>query len=155
MSQENVAIVRRAYPRLNEMLTSGVLDSSVVEEMWAADCVMRPSGLLPESAEVRGHEGVANFVAAQVEAFDEMQVKPLEFLGAGDRIVVPIRFGGKARHTGIEVNFDVVHGPTLRNGKVVRLDMFRDRAEALEAVGLREQAMSRENVVVVEDRVLS
>jgi len=47
---------------------------------------------------------------------------------------------------------------TVRGGKVVRSEGFLSRAEALEAVGLSEQAMSRENVarlVTYSDRSLS
>jgi ketosteroid isomerase-like protein len=47
---------------------------------------------------------------------------------------VPIRFGGKARYTGMDVAFAVVHVATVCNGNVTRLDMFWDRADALEAV---------------------
>jgi ketosteroid isomerase-like protein len=133
-----VEFARRGYATLNETLKSGVVDLSAIEETWTPDCVLRPSGLLPESAEMHGHEGIAQFVTAQMEAFEEMEVEAVEFLDAGDRIVVPIRFGGKARHTAIEVNFAVVHVMTVPEGNVARLDMFRDKAEALEAEGLRE-----------------
>ncbi len=85
-----------------------------------------------------GHDGIARFIRNQMEAFDELHVEPLEFIDAGERVVVPIRFGGKARYTGMDVTFAVVHIATLRGGKVARLDMFRDRAEALEAAGLSE-----------------
>jgi hypothetical protein len=44
------------------------------------------------------------------------------------------RFGGKARYTGMDVAFAVVHVATVCNGNVTRLDMFWDRADALEAV---------------------
>jgi hypothetical protein len=47
---------------------------------------------------------------------------------------VPIRFGGKARYTGMDVAFAVVHVATVCTGKVTRLDIFWDRADALEAV---------------------
>jgi ketosteroid isomerase-like protein len=52
--------------------------------------------------------------------------------------VVPIRFGGRARYTGLEVAFEVVHVWTARDGKWTRLDMYVSKAEALEAVGLGE-----------------
>lgn len=122
---------------MNEMLRRGEVELPAIEAMWTGDCVLKPSGLLPESAEMYGHEGIARFISNQMEAFEQLQVEPLEFLDAGERVVVPIRFGGKARHTGMEVAFVVVHVATLRNGKVARLKMFRDKAEALEAVGLR------------------
>lgn len=138
MSQQNVEIARRSYAMLSEALETGVADPSALEDTWTPDCVLRPSGLLPESAEVHGHEGIARHVAAQLDAFEEMRVQALDFIDAGDRVVVPVRFGGRARHSGIEVNFTVGHVLTVRDGKVARLDMYRDQAEALEAAGLRE-----------------
>ena len=138
MSRENVDFVRRGYDALNEMLRRGEIDLRLIEEMWTSDCVLKPSGLLPESGEMSGHAGIAQFITNQMEAFDELQVEALEFLDAGESVVVPIRFGGKARYTGLEVTFDVVHVATVRDGKVARLEMFLDKAEALEAVGLRE-----------------
>jgi uncharacterized protein len=137
MSQENVEFVRRGYIRLNEMLKSGAVDHRAVEETWAPDCVLSPSGLLPETAEMHGHEGIVRFISAQAEMFEEMQVEVFDLIDADDRVVVPIRFGGKARHTGLDVTFAVVHVLTVRDGRVARLDMYADEAQALEAVGLR------------------
>jgi ketosteroid isomerase-like protein len=136
MSRENVDFVRRGYDALNEMLRRGKVDLRTIDEQWTSDCVIKPSGLLPESAEMHGHAGIAQFISNQMEAFDELQVETLEFLDAGESVVVPIRFGGKARYTGLEVTFDVVHVAAIRDGKVARLEMFLDKAEALAAAGL-------------------
>ena len=138
MSQENVEFAKRGYAALNQMLASREVDLSLIEQLWTPDCVLSPSGILPESAEMHGHDGIARFTANQMEAFDALQVEPLEYLDAGDRVVVPIRFGGKARYTGMDVGFEVVHVVTVRDGKVARTDMFRSKREAFEAVGLRE-----------------
>ena len=140
MSQENVEFARRGYAAINEMLSRREVDRSLIEEFWAVDTVLRPAGILPESGEMHGHEGVARFMSNQMEAFDEFRAEPLEFIDAGDRVVVPIRFGGKARYTGMQVEFAVVHVVTLRDGKCVRTDMFREKAEALKAAGLGGQA---------------
>jgi uncharacterized protein len=138
MSQENVEFVRGGYVLLNQMLASGEVDISTVEKSFTPDCVLKPAGVFPESAEMRGHEGMARYMTTQMEAFEELQVEPLEFVDAGDRVMVPIQLGGKARHTGIEIDFAVVHVWTVRDGKIARLEMFRGRAEALEAAGLSE-----------------
>ena len=139
MSRENVELVRRSYATMNEVLGRGdEIDRSLIAETWTTDCVLKPTGLLPESAEMKGHEGIERFIRIQMEAFDPLQVAPLEFVDAGEMVVVPIRFGGKARHTGMEVTFEVVHVWTLRDGKIARLDMFLEKRDALEAAGLRE-----------------
>jgi ketosteroid isomerase-like protein len=72
------------------------------------------------------------------EAFEQFWVEPQEIIDAGDKVIVPVRFGGRARHTGLEVRFEVVHVCTARDGKWTRIDMYVSKADALEAVGLRE-----------------
>lgn len=37
-----------------------------------------------------------------MEGFKQMWMKPDDLIDAGDRVVVPRRLGGRARHTGIE-----------------------------------------------------
>jgi ketosteroid isomerase-like protein len=67
-----------------------------------------------------------------------MWLEPLEYIDVGDRVVIPYRLGGVARHTGIEVEFTFAHVITIRDGKAVRVQTYETKAQALEAVGLRE-----------------
>jgi ketosteroid isomerase-like protein len=137
MSQENVEIVRRNYGRINDAYKTGDY-LQPMEEICQPDVVLRTSGMFPESGDYRGYEGLREFTRNQAEAFDEMWIHPDEFLDADDQVVVPVSFGGTARHTGIEATFSIVHVWTIRDGKVCRLDMYRSREEALDAVGLAE-----------------
>jgi len=137
VSQENTEMVRRMYDSLNEAYHTGEY-SQVIEDVCHPDVVLKTSGMFPESGEYTGYDGLAEFARNQAEALDEMWVEPTEFLDADGRVVVPLRFGGKARHSGIETAFAVVHVWTIREGRASRLDMYRSRAEALKAVGLEE-----------------
>jgi ketosteroid isomerase-like protein len=141
MSQQNIDLVRQGYERLNEALRTGDLAQLAVhvEEICDRDIVLRPSGLLPESAEMHGHAGMVQFAQIQADAFEALQVEPQEFIDAEDSVVVPVRFGGRARHTGLEVDFSIVHVWTIRDTKLLRLDMYQTAAEALEAAGLPER----------------
>src|SRR5437879_1104928 len=137
MSRENVENARRAYEALNHAYKTGDF-MPALEKFCDPDIVLTPSGMLPESSEMHGHDGVVRFAAVQTEAFDDFWIEPQEFIEAGDRVVVPVRFGGRASHTGIDVAFEVVHVCTSRNGKWTRVDMYASKSEALEAVGLEE-----------------
>ena len=137
MSQENIETAKWGYKTLNEMLRRGEVDMSLIAQYWTTDCSLKPSGLLPESEEVHGHEGIARFLRIQMEGFDPLQAEALEFIDAGDKVVVPLVLGGKARHTGLDVSFSLVHVVHFRDGKAARLDVFLEKAEALEAAGLR------------------
>ena len=138
MSETNVEVARRGYAAMNEMLRRGEVDMSLIAEYYTSDCTLKPSGLLPESAEAHGHEGIARFMRIQMDGFDGLQAEPLEFIDAGDKVVVPLVLGGKARYTGLDVSFPIVHVITVRDGKASRVDVFLEKADALEAVGLRE-----------------
>ena len=55
-----------------------------------------------------------------------------------DRFIAAISFGGRARHTGIPVELHPFHVFNLRDGRILRWQVFRTRQEALEAAGLSE-----------------
>jgi ketosteroid isomerase-like protein len=139
VSQENVELARRGYAALNEAYKSGNVNDllPIAEEMWDPDIVFRTAETFVESGEWHGHEGMLRFTSDQMEAFERMWIEPEEFIDAGDALVVPVRFGGRARHTGIQVEFSYVHVITIQDRKTVRMDVYESKAEALEAVGLR------------------
>jgi ketosteroid isomerase-like protein len=138
MSQESVEVVERGYALLNDAYRTGEIagDNLPFEMLCHSDVTLQTSGMFPESGEYHGFDGLRQFTENQAEAFESMSAEPIEFIAAGNRVVVPIRVGGKARHTGIETTFSVVHVWTIRDHKVARIDMYRSRAEALKAVGL-------------------
>lgn len=135
MGQETIDFVRRSYERWNEAYRTGEFEP-LIEELCDPEIVLRPAGILPDStAEVHGRDGVLRFTTAQAEAFEELSVEPEEFIEAGDSVVVPVRLGGRARHTGLEIEFRFVQVCTVRDRTLMRLDMYATKAEALEAVG--------------------
>ena len=142
MSQEDVEIARRAYATLNEAYRRGdpSIFRPVLEKTWAPDGVFEPAGVLPDSSPRphRGWDGVLRFIGNQMEAFSEGWLEADEFIDRGEYVIVPYRFGGRARHTGLPVEFAFVHLIRLRDGKVIHIKTFQTKAEALEAVGLSE-----------------
>jgi ketosteroid isomerase-like protein len=85
-----------------------------------------------------GRSGLLEFIERQMQAFEvgTMWMKPLEYIDVGDRLVVPYRWGGRARHTGIEMEFTFAHVITMRNGRMMRMEAYASKSEALEAVGV-------------------
>ncbi len=154
MSQENVEIVRRFYDLAAGTYASieGIQEAHekgdfgeflpAAEAILTTDVVVRApeDSNFPDTGagEWHGHEGFMQFAAGQTEGFAEMSIEPQEFIDGGEKVVVPMEFGGRARHTGIEVKFAFVHVLTIRDGKVARLDVYVSKAEAFEAAGLSE-----------------
>jgi len=141
MSRENVEALQRGYAALNAAYESGDVNDlrPLAAEMWDPDIVLTtPGTVLAGGEEWHGHDGMLRFTAAQMEAFEQMRIETLEFIDAGARLVVPVKFGGRARHTGIEMEFHAVHVFTFLDGRATRMDVYQSKDEALEAVGLRE-----------------
>jgi ketosteroid isomerase-like protein len=122
MSQENVEIVRR------------FLAADVDEAMPYADpgIVWNPIEELP----TQGHDAVRTSLAHWKAEWEDYEVVPEEFVDSGDQVVVTVRLGGRGRGSGVQIDARFYDVYTLRDGKIVRMDQFTERSEALEAVGL-------------------
>jgi uncharacterized protein len=57
-----------------------------------------------------------------------------EYLEVGDQVVVLARYYGRGKGSGIELEQEGAHVFQLRDGKVVRLEIFATRKRALESV---------------------
>jgi ketosteroid isomerase-like protein len=140
MSRQDVENARRGYAILNEAYRAddARLIRPLLEEQWRPDAVLVPAGVLPESAPARGWDGIVQFMAEQMTAFQPRSrwIEPDEYIDTGDRLIVPYRFGGRARHTELDVEFAFVHVFTIRAGKTTRLDVHQSKAEAFEAAGV-------------------
>jgi hypothetical protein len=98
----------------------------------------RSRSIGPQRGVYRGSAGVEEWIAAISEAFESFELLPLEYVDAGDRIVVPTRVKGRGRGSGVVVEAEGATLWELGRGKVVRLTLYGTRQEALEAAGLRE-----------------
>lgn len=87
-----------------------------------------------------GREGLERFVSVVEDMWDDFHVLPTELIDAGgENVVSRTRMSGKGKESGVKVEMDVFQVWTLRDSKVLRLiGGYRDRSEALEAVGLSE-----------------
>jgi ketosteroid isomerase-like protein len=63
-------------------------------------------------------------------------MEPEEFLDVGDEVVMFVRMKATGVSTGLTLERQDAMVFAVRNGKVVRLDYYNNRTEALEAVGL-------------------
>jgi uncharacterized protein len=57
-----------------------------------------------------------------------------EYVEMGDYVVVLARYCGRGRGSGVEISQEGAHVFKLRDGKVVRLEIFASREKALEEV---------------------
>ena len=125
MPHENVEIVRRflMLDDFDEALT--YVDPDIV---WNP----------VEESSTRGHDAVRASTARWKGEWDDYELIPEEFAASGDRVVATVRFRARGRGSGIEVDARLYDVFTLRDGKIVRMDQFAERSEALKAVGAGE-----------------
>jgi hypothetical protein len=77
-------------------------------------------------------------LTAWVESFEELTVEATEIIDAGDKVVVAMLQRGRPRESQTVVEGRWWQAVTLRGGEVARIESFPERAQALEAAGLRE-----------------
>jgi ketosteroid isomerase-like protein len=140
VSQQDIENARVGYTLMNEAYRRHDVEvmRPHLEKFCHPSVLFEPAGILPESTGTRhGVDGMLDFMAEQMKAFADgsMSMTALDFIEAGDRLVVPYRFGGRARYTGLDVEFQFVHVYTMRDGLLTRLEVHPDMAAALEASG--------------------
>jgi ketosteroid isomerase-like protein len=139
MSQENVEVVRRLYEQL---AVAGAINEQALLSLTEAG-VLDPDAVLDLSTAYPGGPVVS--VEAMSESFDtqpwgrSIRLEPESVRAVGsDRVLVFIRLHAIGTGSGVEVEGRTVHLVTLRDNRVVRTQVYTDRSQALEAVGLRE-----------------
>ena len=132
MSGENVEAVRRHNEAWNrrDRTTWLASFSSDGEIDWS-----RSRG--PLNGVYRGHGELEVFWEAFWSTFEDVQVEIHGFTEVSSEVVVPNTAHIRGRQ-GIEVVAKSTFVFTVENGHITRLRLFQERAEALEAVGLRE-----------------
>ncbi|MFL5891606.1 MAG: nuclear transport factor 2 family protein [Solirubrobacterales bacterium] len=131
MSQENVEIVRAAYDAYNRRdLDAALKDAAPEFELdWT-----RAVG--PQKGVYRADESRA-FLVDFLEAFESTWVEPDDFIEAEGQVVVP-QTGYIRGRDGIEATARVALVWTIRDGAIVRICLYQQKRDALEAAGLRE-----------------
>ena len=134
MSQENVEVVRES---LSAYVDRGL---DALAEFWDADITWRAAeGALDDVGEMHGPEAVRRYLEDWIDMFDDVTNVPEEVLDLGDDRVIAVQHAtGRAKASGVQTDIRYAVVYTLRDGKIVRGREYLDRAEAFEAVGLRE-----------------
>jgi ketosteroid isomerase-like protein len=91
------------------------------------------------SSVYHGHDGIRQFFRSWLAPFESYHAHAEEFMDAGEAVVVRIRQGGRGRQSGVDVDMPPYWQVyRLRDALVARIEVYRDYADALKAVGLAE-----------------
>ena len=134
MSRANVEVVRRSLASWS----TGDIDEALRDADPEMVLVIR--GVFPGTGgEYRGGAAVREFWRAFREPWESISIEPLEMQEVDDnRVLAVCRFRGRGRASGASTDAIFAFLWTFKGGVSVRLQSFATKADALEAVGLRE-----------------
>jgi ketosteroid isomerase-like protein len=138
MSSENLEVVRLAYQRLLTDLVDPPGDEADLLELLDPEIHLDQTRRVLNPASYDGHQGFRQAMGEVREAWEAFRVEPERLIEADDRVVVIETVRARGRGSGVELADRSASVYTLRNGRIVRVVVYRDPAEALDAVGLHD-----------------
>jgi uncharacterized protein len=129
MESEREAAVRR----LADAITSGDVEAAID----ACDPEIEFLSVLAVSGRAyHGHEGIRQYFADVAAAWSEWRVEIHRVVPAPDgRVVISMTMHFRGKESGAGFSDQTAHVWTLRDGKLLRNEPFRDPGEALRAAG--------------------
>jgi ketosteroid isomerase-like protein len=124
------ALVRRVVETHNSD-PDALLDA--YDELFAPDFEFKPMTVGAEGQPYRGRAGFEHYYRDRAEVFGGGQVHISSLETLGDTVVIRARSTALGRASGASVEEDISLVYWHRNGKVVRLEIFRSHQDALEA----------------------
>ena len=126
MSQQNVEKTRQFIEAYNRRDFDSALELCDPSVEWVLPAHQSAdSGVGP--AEIR------RFWEGLDETFDELQLDPREFADGGDRVATRLRYYGRGKKSGVQIQTELYHQiTTFRDGKMVRLEYVTEWSAALE-----------------------
>jgi ketosteroid isomerase-like protein len=128
MSQENVEIVRRAFAAWAE-------DQTFDPAFWAEDMQWQAASEELDPGIARGRQVAQKAVAKWFETVGPGHAALERIADVGDDVLVFGRWYPEGSLVGLPAYYIV----TVVDGKIARVQVFRHRDQAFEAVGLSEQ----------------
>ena len=130
MSRENVERLRES---IEHYITTGESEWAVLDE----HVVVYDHDIL-DAGDYRGLEGYVRWLEDFGAAWSDFKISPEEYLDAGDHAIVVFRIEATGVGSGVTVEREDAMVCEFRDAKVVRIDYFNNRAQALKAAGLED-----------------
>jgi ketosteroid isomerase-like protein len=146
MTQENVEIVRSTLEPFEGI--------NVAEIDWSAEALRKvvaraytPDVELTTLASglgsgvglfYRGLEGCIRYLQEWLDPFSEYHVENLDYIAAGQCVLVPSRQWGVGRGSGAKVKIELTTLYEVRDGRIARIHQYDTLQEALESAGKRD-----------------
>jgi uncharacterized protein len=134
MSNKNVETIRAVYDRWSDG------DFHASADLYDPHVVLVLGGEFGpgDAGAYHGTEGIATYTRDLLGPWTRLTMQAEEIVAAGDSVLVDVHQCAVGRTSGIETKLDFFMLWSFRGGRVIRVESFRERAEALEAAGLGE-----------------
>jgi ketosteroid isomerase-like protein len=146
MSQENVDVVRSTFEPFDGVNLAAIdWSTEVVREALGRayspeielTTLAIPLGL-DVSDSYRGLDGVVEYVRTWLEPFSEYHVENLDYVDAGECVLVPSRQWGIGTESGARVELELTTLYKVQDGRITQVHQYSTMDEALEAAGPQE-----------------
>ena len=135
MSQESVKIVGSVFEAWNEGSLEDVLPFAAEGIEWVE--VEGLPGI--EGGDFRGKARVRSMLESLFDTWEHYRLEPEDVRAVGgDRVVAVLREVGRGRSSGAPAESRWGYVITVRDGKVCRVEAYRNPEQAFEAAGLSE-----------------
>jgi ketosteroid isomerase-like protein len=132
MSEENVEVVLESYRRFEAGDIEGFTD------LFAPECRLTVPNGWPEPGPFVGRDQVIEQITRITAEVDDARFNVEVVSGEGDWVVVDVRWGGRAARSGLDFDWHVANAVRVHDGRVLETHFEWNRADVLEAAGLRE-----------------
>jgi ketosteroid isomerase-like protein len=121
--------IRGAYEAWSRRDLAGVL------ELVHPAAEVRPIlGANFETDVYRGHDGIRRWMEDLLGEWDDFEVRVTDFVQRGDHVLCPFQIRARGRASGAVIEGEMFHVIEMRDGLIVRLDAFRERSAAVDAL---------------------
>jgi ketosteroid isomerase-like protein len=134
MSQENVEAVKRSFELWRDGSIGEWIETLDPDIEW--DVPAHPLPDFPNRGS--GRDAFLGHLGDYVSGWNDYEVSSRELIDAGDEVVLILHERARMRDSDMMLDRDLPTVLTVRDGRAVRHRVFKTRADALEAVGLRE-----------------
>ena len=132
MSQENVDKTRDFIDAYNRRDFDAAMEFFDPQVQWVLPAHQRSDSAV-------GREEIRRFWDGLDETMEELRLDPQEFVDAGDRVAVRLRYFGRGKGSGVELETEMYHQvTTFRDGTMIRIEYVTSWPAALEAAGIEQ-----------------
>ena len=135
MASENVELVRSIYADWERGDWNSTAYAFDPEMEFAR--IGRPD-FAEHLGEWRGFDEMRAALLAWMRSWEDIRVQAERVIDLGDRVLVLSRQSGRGKRSGVPLDTEYGDIFTIRDGKIVRWELYMERADALAAAGLEQ-----------------